>query len=146
MTAPLKPRIVFDTNALASAAILPGSTSGRALTWAITDFQLALSAAVIEELVEVLHRPRLARYFEGDAMHDFLMTISRISEFVEPAETIGACRDPKDNKLLELAVAAQARYLITGDKYLLVLHSFRGIEIVPASALSSSFADFANQQ
>ena len=142
MIALVKPRIVFDTNALASAAILPDSTSGGALTWAIAHFQLMLSAPVIGELVEVLQRPKLARYFEGDAMFDFLLTVARVSEIVDPSESIGACRDPKDNKLLELAVAAQARYLVTGDKDLLALHPFRGIEILPAGILRSRFADF----
>jgi len=149
MTAPVKPqskpRIVFDTNALASAAILPGSTSGRALAWAIAHFQLALSTPVIEELVKVLHRPRLARYFEGDAMVDFLMTLSRISEIIVPTESISDCRDPKDNMLLELAVAAQARYLISGDKDLLVLHLFRGIEILSAGVLAARFDEFAER-
>jgi len=49
-----------------------------------------------------------------------------------PVETITVCRDPKDNKFLELAVAAGVSCLISGDKDILELHPFRGIAIVNA--------------
>nr|WP_232285716.1 putative toxin-antitoxin system toxin component, PIN family [Crocosphaera chwakensis] len=40
------------------------------------------------------------------------------------------CRDPKDNKFLEVAVNGNATHIITGDKDLLELHPFRGISIL----------------
>ena len=50
---------------------------------------------------------------------------------------ITACRDPKDDKFLTLAVAANADYIVTGDDDLLVLHPFRGIQIIkPAEFLA----------
>jgi predicted nucleic acid-binding protein len=56
-------------------------------------------------------------------------------------ETITICRDPKDNKILELAVSGQASYLLSSDKDLLVLHPFQGIEIVtPADFLAKPSA------
>jgi putative PIN family toxin of toxin-antitoxin system len=50
--------------------------------------------------------------------------------FIEPTEIITDCRDPKDNKFLELAVAANADYIITGDLDLLILNPFRTITIL----------------
>jgi uncharacterized protein len=51
-------------------------------------------------------------------------------------ETVTACRDPKDDKFLELAVNASADIIVTGDEDLLVLHPFRGISILrPADFL-----------
>lgn len=47
---------------------------------------------------------------------------------------ITACRDPRDNKLLELAVSGSASDIVTGDADLLVLHPFRGIDILAVSA------------
>ena len=44
---------------------------------------------------------------------------------------IQACRDPKDDKFLELAVNGSAEVIVTGDKDLLVLDPFRGISIIP---------------
>ena len=50
--------------------------------------------------------------------------------FIEPTEIITDCRDPKDNKFLELAVASDAQFIVTGDIDLLVLNPYRGITIL----------------
>lgn len=60
-------------------------------------------------------------------------TIASNSISFSPTDTITACRDPKDNKFLELAVSANAPCIITGDKDLLSLNPFRDIPIVSAS-------------
>ena len=49
---------------------------------------------------------------------------------IKPTETITDCRDPKDNKFLELAVASNAPFIITGDDDLLVLNPYRDINIL----------------
>jgi predicted nucleic acid-binding protein len=49
---------------------------------------------------------------------------------VQPSESIDECRDPKDNKYLELAISGHAESLITGDEDLLVLNPFRNIKII----------------
>jgi uncharacterized protein len=51
-------------------------------------------------------------------------------QIIEPKEQINECRDPKDNKYLELAVSGKAEAIVTGDTDLLVLHPFRDIQIV----------------
>ena len=57
---------------------------------------------------------------------------------IEVGILVTECRDPKDNKFLELAVSAKASCIITGDKDLLILNPFRGVEILNA-------ADFLNK-
>lgn len=54
----------------------------------------------------------------------------KVAEMIETDETIAVCRDPKDDKLLELAVGGNADFLVTGDKDLLILNPFRGVEII----------------
>ena len=49
---------------------------------------------------------------------------------VEITQTIRVCRDPKDDKFLELAVSGSATHIVSGDQDLLDLHPFRGISIV----------------
>jgi len=61
------------------------------------------------------------------------------AKFVEITETITECRDPKDNKFLELAVCGGADCLISGDGDLLALHPFRGIRILPPQAFLNEF-------
>ncbi len=49
---------------------------------------------------------------------------------IEPQEKVPDCRDSKDNKFLELALAAKADILVSSDAHLLELHPFRGVDIV----------------
>ena len=52
------------------------------------------------------------------------------AELVSITERITACRDPTDDKFLELAVSGHADLIVSGDGDLLSLNSFRGIPIV----------------
>jgi predicted nucleic acid-binding protein len=55
-------------------------------------------------------------------------------------EVVTDCRDPKDNKFLELAVSGRATHIVTGDPDLLTLHPFRGVAIMTAQAFLSATA------
>ncbi|PSB35196.1 putative toxin-antitoxin system toxin component, PIN family [Stenomitos frigidus] len=67
----------------------------------------------------------------------FLTNLLPVVEMVEITQSITACRDPKDNKFLELAMDGQATCILSSNKDLLVLHPFQGIEIVtPADFLA----------
>jgi uncharacterized protein len=126
-----KPTIVFDTNALISAAILPNSASRKALNLATQMFQLASSKAALDELVGVIERPHLDKYFGStNTRFAFLMLIAQLSNMCETHSIITDCRDPDDNKILELALDANAKIIVCGDNDLLVLNPFRGIEIL----------------
>ena len=126
-----KPAIVFDTNALISAAILPNSASRKALTLATQKFQLVSSQAILDELSGVIERPHLDKYFSaGNTRFSFLMLVAQLSQNVETHSIITDCRDPDDNKILELAVDASAKIIVCGDNDLLVLNPYRGIEIL----------------
>jgi len=59
--------------------------------------------------------------------------------FHEILEKINDCRDPKDNKFLDLAISANASCIITGDKDLLMLNPFRGIPIINAVDFINNF-------
>ncbi|MCO6497352.1 MAG: putative toxin-antitoxin system toxin component, PIN family [Chitinophagaceae bacterium] len=125
---------VFDTNGLVSASLIGGTTTAKALDRAIILGKLTFSNATMNEFIEVLFRKKFDRYFLND--EEKWRTIGRITlnaEYFFTKETITACRDPKDNKFLELAVAAKASCIITGDSDLLVLHPFREVPIVNAS-------------
>jgi uncharacterized protein len=57
-----------------------------------------------------------------------------MAEEVKVKDVITVCRDPKDDKFLELAVSGQANHIVSGDDDLLVLHPFRGVAIVTPAA------------
>jgi uncharacterized protein len=132
MTADL--RVVFDTNVVISAMLLPLSVSRRALDRAMREGRPLVSAATITELDDVIHRPRFDKYLFEEERIEFLTTLVHEAELVNIAETVTDCRDPQDNKFLELALSGRATHIVTGDSDLLVLHPFRGIMVIPPSS------------
>jgi uncharacterized protein len=61
-----------------------------------------------------------------------------VAERVAITERITACRDPDDDKFLELAVSGRADVIVSGDGDLLALDTFRGIPIVTAAAFGTA--------
>jgi len=134
-------RCAFDTNVLVSALLLPSSAPRRALDTALDGGKVILSLPVFREVVNVLSREKLRRYVSLTTAQRFLASLARECEWVEPAVEVRACRDPKDDKFLSLAVSGNASHLVTGDKDLLALHPFRGVHIVsPRSFLDEERA------
>ena len=89
-----------------------------------------VSEPILDELDAVLRRPRFERYLLEEKRLQFLATFIRDATLVEVTDAIADCRDPKDNKFLELAVSGNATGIISGDADLLVLHPFRSIPVV----------------
>ena len=130
-------RLVFDTNVIVSADLFEDSVPGRALSLALDLGTLLLSEALIEELRAVLSRPRFDRYATRAEREEFLRDLTREATTIAITQQIQACRDPEDDKILELAVNGDADYIVTGDDDLLVMNPFRGIDIVtPAEFLT----------
>ena len=126
-------RIVVDTNTLISRLLLPDSTPAQAVRKAVDSGQLLVSEATMLELMEVLARPKFDRYISIEDGRSFFQLLLRIAELVPINYVVHACRDPKDDKFLEVAVNGQAQVLITGDADLLALHPFQGIAILTPS-------------
>lgn len=125
-------RYVLDTNTLISALLLAQSVPARAFEIARADGEILASAATVVELSEVLARPKFDRYVTATERDQFLSLFIRDAVVVQVTEQIKACRDPKDDKFLDLAVAGDASCLVTGDADLLTLHPYRGVSIVTA--------------
>ena len=88
----------------------------------------------------VLLRKKFDKYLPDKSERLALIhRISNASILVKPEISITACRDPNDNKFLELAVAAKASCIITGDDDLLILNPFREIPIMNTSDFLSRF-------
>jgi putative PIN family toxin of toxin-antitoxin system len=130
-------RVVFDSNVLISRALLPTSIPARAVRKAVDNATILVSEAILDELTEVLSRPKFDRYVTIAERQEFLKSLGRIAEMIPITYTVRACRDPRDDKILELAVNGGATVVVTGDKDLLPLNPFRDIPIVtPAEYLA----------
>ncbi len=131
---------VIDTNLMVSALLLKNSVARQAFDKAASEGKFILSVAVVEELNQVLRRKKFNKYITETERLEFLETFISQAILVEISETITACRDPKDNKFLELAVAGNASCIITGDEDLIVLTPFREIPILsPRTFLEQPF-------
>jgi putative PIN family toxin of toxin-antitoxin system len=129
-------RVVLDTNALISRLLSRRSIPAQAVDLAITRHRTLASEATLMELAEVLSRAKFDPYLTIGERQDFLRQFDRIAERIEVLRTIRACRDPRDDKFLELAVEGAADVIVTGDGDLLALNPFREIAIVtPAQFL-----------
>lgn len=127
------PRIVFDTNTLISAALLPNSTTRRSLDIAAEKFEIVVTKATWREFETRTKRPHLMRYFNNERHRDeVVLTFSRAVAHVESHSVVTDCRDPDDNLFLALALDAGAAIIVTGDRELLALHPWRGINILQA--------------
>lgn len=134
-------RFVFDTNVILSAVLFEYSVPGQSLRRALDIGEVLLSRATLQELHDVLSRPKFERYVTPEEREEFIVAFVNRVSLVEITEMIEACRDPKDNKVLEVAVNGQATCIVTGDEDLRILHPFRGIPILtPTEFLATDMA------
>ena len=125
-------RYVFDTNVIVSALLFEQSMPGRAFHEAIGRGEILLSQALVQELNDVLCREKFNRYLRRRERERFLQVLVQEATLIEIDRQVRVCRDPRDDKFLELAVCGNASCLVSGDEDLLALNPFRGISIVTA--------------
>ncbi len=130
---------VIDTNTLISAILFEHSNSTMAFDKVKRLGKIPASFETYNELCNVIVRPKFDRYVSLKIRLVISNEIKGLLIFREISESIQVCRDPKDNKFLELAIAANASCIITGDKDLLVLHPFRNVPILNAVDFIDSF-------
>ena len=118
------PRLVFDTNTLISHLLLPSSLPAQAVRKGLHQGQILVSDETLSELANVLLRSIFDRYISIEGRQEFFRVFGKVVEKVNIIRSIQVCRDPKDNKFLELAIDGRAGYIITGDQDLLMLHPF----------------------
>ena len=127
-------RLVVDTNVFISGLLSGTSHPARVVEHAIEQGQLLGSTATMRELIERLLSPKFDRYASRPRREALLDRLAPIVEMIEIVQHVRACRDPKDDKFLELAVNGAASVIVTGDDDLLSLHPFRGVDILPPAA------------
>jgi len=131
-----KPNVVLDTNVLVSS-LWRGGCWDVVRQWRDGRFTLAVSPAVLQEYLQVL-----GRFVNASLLDEWTEALTDPSRtvLVKPVKSLDAVKDdPTDNRFLECAVEAHADVIVSGDRHLLSLRSFRKIPIVtPASFLKRS--------
>jgi putative PIN family toxin of toxin-antitoxin system len=126
-------RFVVDNKILVSALLVKNSAPFQVISKIEERDVILYSEETLLELNQVLSRKKFIKYFAIEEKQAFIFKLLEKAELVEIEESINICRDPKDDKFLELAVSGKADFIITGDQDLLVLNPFRNIEIITAN-------------
>jgi putative PIN family toxin of toxin-antitoxin system len=120
----------LDTNVLISALLAASSVPGQAMTKAENSGQLLASEATMAEIDEVLRRPKFSRFLSVETRLEYLKRYRDAVRLILVSYPIHVCRDPRDDKFLEVAVHGKADLILTGDTDLLALDSFQRVRIV----------------
>ena len=123
------PKIVMDTNVFVSAAILKGTSSILMEKWKGGKFILLFSPEIFDEYFEVIARSKFNQ--DEKDIRELAKLLTEKGIAVEPRTQLKVVKeDPDDNKFLECAVGGQADFIVSGDRHLLSLQRYEGIEIL----------------
>jgi|SRR6185436_11407211 len=133
-------RVAVDVNVLISTIIKPENRIGMIVVRMRNgDYTLLYSIGLINEFTEVVTRDRIWKKHQltEETVYAFVGSILKYGERMSVVTLVDICRDPDDNLLLALALDGRADYIVSGDKDLLDMVSFREIPIVkPAEFLA----------
>jgi len=134
-------KIILDTNIYFSAFIFDRDALNL-MDWCYDNYLVYVSKDSISELTEVLLREKTQKFiknYEISKTEKFIQEIIDRSLVIEQTNTVAICRDPRDNKFLEIAQEISADYLITGDNDLLILNQFESTKILKPKEFIKEF-------
>jgi len=130
-------RVVIDTNIFISAICFDSINPSACLDYVVRHGSLIFSEDTFQELLDKIVSDKFSRFQNLEDREAALESLARECVTVQPSFSINACRDPKDNMILEAAMSGKVDCIITGDNDLLVLSPFQGIDILtPVQFLS----------
>jgi putative PIN family toxin of toxin-antitoxin system len=130
---------LLDTNVWVSALINPtGYPAQLQIAWQRGQFEVVTSLTLLEELAEVLTRPRIAKKYNlsPQEIQEFITLLFQRAYITYPTGTVHECRDPDDDIVLETALLGSAQYVVSrdddlkGDADLVERLRARGIQVV----------------
>ena len=124
-------RVVLDTNVFVSS-FYGGKPREVINLWKKGKIEICISEEILEEYLRVLNRAGAGKETLEELL-DLLKTgenlqFARIDKQYRVVE-----KDPHDNKFIECAIAAGAKYIISGDRHLLEVKEFMGVKVVTPS-------------
>lgn len=127
-------KVLIDTNVFVSGIFWKGPPHKILEAWKNKEFQFILSVDILQEYQRVLDELS-AKYPQVDLITSKIIETVRVhSELVSTVKFVKPiCEDPDDDKFLEAALAANAKYIVTGDKLLLKVNGFKKIQILKPS-------------
>jgi putative PIN family toxin of toxin-antitoxin system len=131
-------KVVLDANIIVSAVISDKGNPAKVFQmWLDEEMEVVLTLAILDEIRRVIYYPRLrkAHRLPDEEIKVFLRLIAKRAIIIDPnVELQVVADDPDDDMYIECAVSSNAEFIITGDKHLLDIESYAGIQIVNAAA------------
>jgi len=122
-------KVILDTNLWISFLITKNHTEIDSLIFE-GKVKLIFSTELIDEFLTVTSRPKFNKIFNKQDVENLLKIFDSFGKLIKVKQEIIACRDPKDNFLLSLAVESKADFLVTGDSDLLTMKKIKNTKIV----------------
>jgi len=122
-------RIIIDTNVLVSAIFFNGGLPKDILDLVeLGKIKHIASQEIIQEYKDTFARIaiREERYDKAVALNKFIPKI----EIIKTTTNLQICRDPDDDKFINCAIDGKCKYIVSGDKDLLVLENVENVEII----------------
>ena len=132
-------KVVIDTSSLIAACIYPDRVPATIYKQALQRFELVATKETLAEITQVLGRSKFDRWRPPGVRMTWVENYADNTVEYVPASQVTDCRDPKDNKFLDAALAAKADVIVCSDDDLLVLHPYRGIDILSLQAFSQKY-------
>jgi putative PIN family toxin of toxin-antitoxin system len=130
---PFHPTIVPDVNVMVSGALLSDTPPSQVMeAWRLHKCELATSPPILDELERVLAYPRVTKLtgYTPEQVHTYRQLLEA-SALVVPGETlVQVSADPDDNKFFACALEAEADYIVSGDRHVLTVGNFQGIQTI----------------
>ena len=122
--------LVIDTNILINDAKSAQGAPAKLVRLALAQYRLVFSQATLSELRTRIYRPKFDRYISLESRESLLHDFNASALWVDVGEPAVYCQDRDDDHFIELALKAQAHYLVSGDKDLPEAPLLAGLRIV----------------
>jgi putative PIN family toxin of toxin-antitoxin system len=124
--------VVLDPNILASGVISSTGTVSTIMdVWRSGQFQVIVSAPILDELARTLQKPYFRRYLTDTQSSRFLKLLrKRVTVSPITVSVHGVATHPEDDVILATAVSAKVDYLVTGDSKLERVGTYQGVAIL----------------
>ena len=132
-------KVVIDTNVVISALLFGGVPGKLISLWQGSAVEPIASKEIIDEYLRVLTYPKFKLNEEEINFLLYQEILPYFDVIDAPAGPRVIKKDPADDKFIRCAVAAKAKYIISGDQHLLALKNYQAIKIL-------SPADFIEMQ
>ena len=129
-------KVVLDTNVWISALLWGGKPAEIVKAAEKKQFVILLSEEIAGEISQVLTYPKIARIYKAAGMRreDLVEAVLKIGKFVQVTGKVSVIVEhPADDKFIECALAANAEYIVSGDRHLLKVGSYKKTRVLSVS-------------